>query len=97
MLDTLLLIEPDRRLAEWLDSSLRQAGYAIRTVTDCRAAIAELREGDLVPDVIVLDIDELDSKDLLAYLASDPRLADIDVVFDRHPVVPVNGARRHAA
>lgn len=97
MLDTLLLIEPDRRLAEWLDTSMRQVGYRIRTVADCRAAIAELREGDLLPDVIVLDLDERDSRELLAYLETEPRMRGVHVVFDRHPVVPERGIRRHAA
>lgn len=93
MLDRLILVEPDRDLAEWLDSSLRDAGYEIQTVADCKAAVAALQVDQPLPDVIVLDVNDAEAHALRSFLAAHPRFRRIEVVIDRYVRWPLPARR----
>jgi CheY-like chemotaxis protein len=76
-----LVIEDDHDLAAIFSQALRVAGFEVETVSTREAALARLAA--CVPHVVTLDLhlQQARGADILRYIRSEPRLAEVNVVL----------------
>lgn len=79
----LLLVERDKRLAEGLRASLRQAGYAVNWVDDGKAAEAALRTEDYDLVAVDYDLPQLSAPQFIQRLRHEGREFPVLVLGDR--------------
>ena len=78
---TILVVDDDPDLRNWLERQLRQAGYEVLLAEGAAAARARLEER--VPDLILADINmpEVSGVEFVAGLREDPALSKIPVIY----------------
>jgi CheY-like chemotaxis protein len=78
---TILVIDDEREIRETLGQALREAGYEVISFAGGRAALEYLR-GEVLPDVIVLDLlmPDFDGWDFRADQRRDPPIASVPVL-----------------
>jgi CheY-like chemotaxis protein len=86
----LLVIDDSPTVLKVIELALAQSGYTVAVAADDDEAMAVVREGHTVPDLILLDalIPNRDAVEICRRLAAEPKLA-------RVPVVVMTGARAH--
>jgi signal transduction histidine kinase/DNA-binding response OmpR family regulator len=77
----ILVVDDDANIRELLTQEFTEAGYAVATAADGRAAVQEVRRRR--PDLVVLDVmmPEMNGFDVAAVLRNDPETADIPIVI----------------
>jgi signal transduction histidine kinase/DNA-binding response OmpR family regulator len=77
----ILVVDDDANIRELLTQEFTEAGYAVATAADGRAAVKEVRRQR--PDLVVLDVmmPEMNGFDVAAVLRNDPETADIPIVI----------------
>jgi signal transduction histidine kinase/DNA-binding response OmpR family regulator len=77
----ILVVDDDANIRELLTQEFTEAGYAVSTAADGRAAVHEVRRRR--PDLVVLDVmmPEMNGFDVAAVLRNDPETADIPIVI----------------
>ena len=78
---TVLVVEDEWAIADWLQSLLAEEGYGVTVASNGRQALDILKHEK--PDLVLTDfmMPILDGQQLLAAIRKDPALADIPVVF----------------
>lgn len=78
---TLLLLEDDEDLADYISACLADAGFAVRHATDGHEGLAAMREE--LPDLVVSDVmmPGMGGLEFLSTVRADPRLSSIPLVF----------------
>ena len=77
----ILIVEDERNIALSLEFLMKQAGHAVRSVTDGRQALDAVAEA--VPDLVLLDINlpELDGYAVCTALRADERSRHVRVLM----------------
>ncbi len=81
MSNHILIVDDQPDLAGMMAELLADAGYATRTASDGRAALAEVQADP--PDLLLLDVQmpELDGFEVAAMLKADPATATIPIIM----------------
>lgn len=93
---TVLIVDDDPDVRSSVSDALRDEGYQVHTAANGQEALSFLREGIVVPDVILLDMmmPDMDGWAFRAEQQKEPKLAGIPVLIFSAYSLPIDATQQ---